>query len=83
MKPVLFLLLLGAAFATACHNYDSCQCVGSDGTANDTATNTVCSADDGTGDGLCYGAGDMDNCHWRDFCTLAGATGADSSCFRH
>jgi hypothetical protein len=83
MKAVPFLLLaLGAAFASACHNYDSCQCVGSDGTANDTATANVCNAVGGSGTSLCYSGEDMDNCHWKDFCALAGATGSDSSCFR-
>jgi hypothetical protein len=58
MKGILFLLLtLGAAFASACHNYYSCQCVNSDGTPNNAATNNVCNAVGGNGNGLCYGGG--------------------------
>jgi hypothetical protein len=78
MKAALFLLLaLGAAFASACDNYQSCQCVGSNGSANDSATDVVCnSMNDGqiisTGNGnQCQGGEDLNNCDWDDFCALA------------
>ncbi|PMD12301.1 hypothetical protein NA56DRAFT_639294 [Hyaloscypha hepaticicola] len=43
MKAVLFpLLALGASSTSACAHYSYCHCTGSDGAANDTATQSVC-----------------------------------------
>ena len=78
MKAALFLLLaLGAAFASACDNFQSCQCVGSNRNSNDSATNTVCNAmnsgqivNNGNGN-ECQGGEDLNNCDWDDFCALA------------
>ena len=85
MKAVLFLLLaLGAAFASACRNYDTCQCLNSAGNTDDTATSTVCKANDGTADGdRCHGGDFIDDCSWDDFCALAGTVGYYSNCFKH
>jgi hypothetical protein len=85
MKAALFLLLaLGAAFASACRGYDSCQCLHAAGNADDTATKTVCTANDGTlNGGLCFGGNFMDDCNWDDFCALAGGVGYYSNCFKH
>jgi hypothetical protein len=42
MKAILFLLLaLEAASASACANYQYCNCLNADGTQNDTATQTI------------------------------------------
>jgi len=67
MKAALFLLLaLGAASVPACEIYDYCHCVNPDG-------GNECNY----GDSGLYG---YDNCLWRIYCKIKGATGADSSC---
>jgi hypothetical protein len=79
MKAAPFLLLaLGAAFTSACSDkYQTCQCIGSNGNQNSTATDIVCKAMDsgqivnnGNGD-ECQGGEVMNNCDWDDFCALA------------
>jgi hypothetical protein len=88
MKAVPILLFaLGAAFASACENYDYCHCLDPYYNANDTATRAICSSLGGglyTNTGLncleCCWDTDMDNCHWRMFCQVGKSGGYDSYC---
>ena len=95
MKAGLFLLLaLGASSTSACDHYTFCHCTGSNGAANDTATDSVCGeygvlantsknlcegTDFGTEECL-YTGGSFSNCAWRKKCSNVGATGKDSNC---
>ena len=83
MKAALFLLLaLGAAFASTCDNFQSCQCVGNSGSANDTATTIVCNSMESgqiistTNGNQCQGGENLNNCDWDDFCALAQSVGS-------
>ena len=94
MKAALLLLLaLGAASASACANYGYCHCYDRDGSANDNATDDICSYFGGSqsyNDDIpgneCFipGSGPNEsgwyNCLWRIYCKIVGATGSDSSC---
>jgi hypothetical protein len=91
MKAVPILLFaLGAAFASACDNYDYCHCLNSDSSPNDAATQRICDftkQDYGGGTITtvksykeCYMAGIADNCLWTDFCLIVGETGSYSDC---
>jgi hypothetical protein len=92
MKAMSFLLLaLGAASASACHQYRFCTCLNSDGQQNDTVTGTACNdygkemylvPGPSSGHQQCTSEHSadigMDNCHWKKLCGYFGATG-DSS----
>jgi hypothetical protein len=93
MKAALFLLLaLGAASASACDYYAYCHCHDSDGVANNGATDDICNYFVGTqsydgdiqGNECLTGSGPdnsfWNNCKWRIYCKIVGATGSDSSC---
>lgn len=93
MKVAPFLLLaLGAASASACSDYMNCHCQNSDGSANNNATGDICNYFDATisydddipGNECIVGSGshndDWNNCKWRVYCKIVGATGSDSSC---
>ena len=93
MKVALFLLLaLGAASASACSDYQNCHCQNSDGSANDGATDDICNYfvatqsydNDIPGQECIVGSSnsndDWNNCKWRVYCKIVGATGSDSSC---
>ena len=92
MKAALFLLLaLGAASASACADYSYCHCYDSNRPANDNATDPICNYfggsqsynDDIPGE-ECFipASGPYDsgweNCSWRIYCKIVGATGSDS-----
>jgi hypothetical protein len=94
MKAVLFLLLaLGASSTSACDHYSYWHCVGSNGVANDSATQSVCDSygtlaststnpcgsDSGTKE-CSYTGGSLSNCAWRVKCWDTGASGKDSNC---
>lgn len=85
------LLALGAASASACHQYRYCNCLNSDGQQNDDATGKACTdynhemyLVDGPVSGHVQCTSEhsakieMDNCHWKNLCGYFGATG-DSS----
>ena len=94
MKAVLFLLLaLGVGAASACAPYDYCHCYDSDSTPNNRATNDICNYFNRKtqNDTAEYGpntpyqecvASDFywNNCLFRIWCKIVGATGSDSSC---
>jgi hypothetical protein len=88
MKATSFLLLaLGAASASACHDYQYCHCYDSDGIQNDQATKAVCDQYretylvDGPTAGHKQCTSDnnvqirLNNCDWRLACQNNEATG--------
>ena len=93
MKFSAFAIVLMPIAAQACANYQFCHCYDSNGIPNYKATKQVC---DGIGaeNGAMQGPSlqsntdecraaigkTHNNCSWRQWCQLAGATGADSSC---
>jgi hypothetical protein len=94
MKAISFLLLaLAAASASACHNYQYCNCLNADGSQNDVVTQTICNeykeaytvAGPGNGHLQCTSANNvqirLNNCQWRKACWNGGAKGSDSSCW--
>ncbi|KAK1999141.1 hypothetical protein LX36DRAFT_655853 [Colletotrichum falcatum] len=62
-----------AATQTVCERFDSGSTSFADGVCNYVGKDSVA-----RGKYIYYYG--MDNCDWRDMCTAAGATGADSSC---
>jgi hypothetical protein len=88
MKTIRILLFaLGAAFASACDNYDYCHCVDGNWNGNNSATDAICTAlggeiffNVGLNCNECQWNTDMDNCHWRMFCQLQQSGGEDSWC---
>ena len=95
MKLKIFLLFtLEASSASACKFYKACHCYDSDGSPNNTATDTICGwqkgrlqyditeyGSDTTYQECFYTSGQpFWNCQWREQCQQVGATGDDSSC---
>jgi hypothetical protein len=92
LSALTFVLLPLAA--QACSQYQFCHCYDSNGIPNDAITKKVCdglgasianmvdSSAKSDGARECKGVDDKahNNCSWRQWCQLAGATGADSSC---
>ena len=92
----LLLLALGAASVSACERYNLCHCYNSDWTKDNNATDSICSyfGNTAVSDGndpnnvydVCPAGGNSpawtgwDNCLWRVYCKIKGATGQDSSC---
>ena len=87
MKAAPFLLLALAASASACDQYGHCYCYDSDGSKNNDATTAICNYFQGTSSERgCknppngeFVAG-WNNCLFRIFCKIEGATGPDSKC---
>jgi hypothetical protein len=93
--PIL-LLALGVGTASACNDYWYCHCYDSDSTPNNPATDAICNYFGGTkqpdtgeyGPNTnyqeCSSSGyignSWDNCIFRIWCKIVGATGPDSSC---
>ncbi|EOD52370.1 hypothetical protein GTA08_BOTSDO07498 [Neofusicoccum parvum] len=93
MKLSLLTAFLLPIAAQACAQYKFCHCYDSNGVPNDRATAQVCSgltgiasmvgvSKDSDGARECAAAKDktLGNCSFRQWCKIAGATGADSSC---
>ncbi|KAF4304723.1 hypothetical protein GTA08_BOTSDO07498 [Botryosphaeria dothidea] len=94
MKLTALAVALLPLAAQACANYKYCHCYDSNGVPNDRATKQVCdglgtavgnmidASKDSDGARECAATRDknFNNCSWRQWCQLAGATGADSSC---
>jgi hypothetical protein len=92
MKATVFLFFaLGATSAFACANYKYCHCYSSGGAPDNAATVNVCNDWYGVPSGPTgvngaqecsdlSGLGIMSNSDFRRLCTVAFATGGDSSC---
>ncbi|RMZ68824.1 hypothetical protein GMOD_00002688 [Pyrenophora seminiperda CCB06] len=93
MKFAATAMLLMPIATQACATYQFCHCMNNDGVPNYSATKQIC---DGLGPSKgsmqgpswqssadeCRAADgkSLDNCSWRQWCKLAGATGTDSWC---
>jgi hypothetical protein len=90
------LLALGVDVASTCSHFLYCHCYDSDSTPNNVATDAICNYFGGAtqNDTTEYGSNtnynecsagpykgfSWDNCRFRIWCKIVGATGQDSSC---